>query len=125
MPVRVILDGSGDLPASPYRLVVGLLVDVAQPRSVVDGMGVFAEERQTTLLASSPGLHEVAWYVDSGTRQTFLVGTPRRVVQIRDGDEEELIHLDLPVALRDSWESTIRRLESEAERLRTKSGELR
>ncbi len=117
-PVRAILDGSGDLPAPPYRLVVALLADVQQPRPVVDGMGTFAAGRETTFLASSPGLHEVAWYLESGTRQTFLVGTPRRIVELRDSEEEQSIHLDLSSALRDCWEATERRLESEAERAR-------
>jgi hypothetical protein len=120
-PVRAVLDGTGDLPASPYRLAVALLADVQQPRSVVDGMGTFAGGRETTFLASSPGLHEVAWYLESGSRQTFLVGTPRRTVELHDGDEEQVIHLDLPNELRDSWEATVRRLESEAERARAEA----
>jgi hypothetical protein len=124
-PVRVILDGSGALPASPYRLVVALLVDVPQPRSVVDGMGAFAGGRETTLLASSPGLHEVAWYLENGSRQTFLTGTPRKIVELRDSDVEQSVHIDLADAVRESWERTIRYVESEAERLTKKDEELK
>jgi hypothetical protein len=116
IPVRVILDGTSDLPAPPYRLAVAFLADVKQPRSVVDGMGTFVGGRETTFLVSSPGLHEVAWYLESGTRQTFLVGTPRQIIELRDSQDEQSIHLSLSSALRDCWEATERRLESEAER---------
>jgi hypothetical protein len=115
MPVRVILDGTGALPPAPYRLAVGLFLEVRPPRPYDDGMGSFTEGRATTFIASSPGPHEVAWYIESGARQTFLFGMPHTIVELRDSDEEQQVHVDLPDKLPAAWEAAIQRLEEEGD----------
>jgi hypothetical protein len=125
LPVRIFLDGAESLPDAPYRLVVALLVDVKPPRSDVDGMGTFAEGRETAFLVSSPGHHDVAWYLESGTRQKRLSGTPRLSVDLRDISAEQAIHLHLPSDLREVWEAEVRSIESEQRSLEAQRSEPR
>lgn len=118
IPVRVILDGSDELPPAPYRLAIALFADVRPPRSGDDGMGTFAVGRGATFLSSLPGRHEVGWYIDGGRRQSYLTGIPRTTVQLRDEDDEQVIHLELTRAVRSAWEEKIRReLNSEPDSL--------
>jgi hypothetical protein len=112
IPVRVVLGGAVALPAAPNRLYVGLLVDVQNPRSILDGTAGFSEGREASFLVSSPGPHEVAWYVESGTTRYFLAGTPRRTVRVVDQDEEQVIHLDFDPEIRSAWESVLARVAS-------------
>jgi len=111
-PVRVVLGRGAALPPEPSRLFVGLLVDVEHPRSVLDGTAAFSEQREAAFLVSTPGPHEVAWYVESGTTRYFLVGTPRRTVRIADQDEEQVIRLDFDPEIRSAWESVLTRVAS-------------
>jgi hypothetical protein len=112
MSVRLILDGSGDLPAPPYCLALGLFAEVHAPNIYDDGSGSFSRGREIRFLAGSTGSHEVHWYLESGSKQPFLFDAPHTTVEIRDTDEEQVIHLDLTTGLRTSWEAEIRRAES-------------
>lgn len=111
--VRVLLKGQVGLPPSPHRLLVAFLADVPPPLSAVAGMGVFDGQRETAVRLSSIGRHEIAWYLEVGKTRRFLVGTPRKVVQVADAEEEQVFHLDLDPEVRLSWERTLASLEQE------------
>jgi hypothetical protein len=116
LDVRIALDGNVELPKAPYRLAVGLLVEVHPPRSTLDGIGTVSVGREAAFPVSMPGRHEVAWYLEEGNKRRFLAGIPARNVEVLEQRGEQVLRVELVAAVRRSWEEMVAVVEGENRR---------
>jgi len=91
IPVRVMLTGDG----VPRGRIAMALLDSQRGLSL-GGMTIFDEPMQATLVVTTPGRYEVAWYLQSSRNQRYLGAAPVRWVDIRDRDEVQELVLDVP-----------------------------
>jgi hypothetical protein len=120
IPVLVRVRGKSARPPPPDLLAVGFLrtEDTRQDLDrvgTIDGIGTLKDPLQTTFLVASPGIHQVAWYLQTGNTQAYLrAGTVVRV-DVHDQESVQEIVLDLPDQAEAAWTSRLKDIERELE----------
>lgn len=110
--VSIALDPREGLPPDPYRLVIELRRTAPQGNDEVDGTGAFDVRRQTSFIAASLGLHEVAWILQVGGERHALDTATRQVVEVEERREEQRFALFVPPETQVAWQTAVQRIES-------------
>jgi hypothetical protein len=93
--VRIVLQGKLPDVKSPNRIAIALL-QKTRDRSTVGGTGSFVDARETTLLVTTPGRYEIAWYLESGRDQKYLAISAGRTIDVADLDGVQDIVVEFP-----------------------------
>ena len=117
IPVCVRVRGSDARPAPPDLLAVGFLVRAGDSigglrngrASAIDGIGRLSDPHETTFFVASPGIHSVAWFLQSGKSPLPLATGSNVTVDVLDQDALQEIVLDLPEQAEKAWIEAARR----------------
>jgi len=93
--VRVVLQGKSPDVKPPERIAIALLKGT-RDRSTLGGMGTFVDPRQATVLVTSPGSYEIAWYLESGRDRKYITSSAGRTVEVSDLDGTQDVVVEFP-----------------------------
>ena len=113
LPVRIVLDPAPIVPPPPYRLLVALTRPIFRNHVDVEGIGFLDASGQATVPVSSPGVYEVAWYLQDPKSRRFLYGIPSRRVEVLDREDPQEIRLEARAEIRTAWQQKIREIEKD------------